>query len=65
MRIFVGFLVAALALGGAVWLHNAELDPALCRGVVPGDANAEVDCNTSSGRPSGFRVEHPARKTDW
>lgn len=34
MRIFLGFLVAGLALGGAVWLHSAKLEhqPPRCLG---------------------------------
>jgi hypothetical protein len=63
VRYFLGFLVAALALGAAVWLHNAELQAKVCRGIVPGDANGVIDCKERE--PFRIRTIEPARKADW
>jgi hypothetical protein len=67
MRIFLGFLVAGLAIAAAVWLYGAEFQhwPGYCRGVVPGDASARVPCDGSAGRVTGSVQPRQPTKADW
>lgn len=65
MRIFLGFLVVAVALGDAVWLHGAKLEhvPSRCR-----SDTTTYDCKRPPiGFGSGTVTVFPAydRRASW
>ena len=72
VRIFLGFLIAAVALGGAVWLHgNAKLDHHASACVAfnqqaPGGGYfvPSNPCNLDTGGTGSFQAAYD-RKAGW
>jgi hypothetical protein len=78
MRVVLGFVVTAAALGAAIWLSGARLEAASCR-----DAERPVPCSSVAAGWTGYapldgsvdasgsiqtvlpRVVHPQRKAAW